>query len=301
MSSMLCFQAPKVELQSLNNLWFQLSNTTCNLNCRHCYLSCTSSISKAKSFLAIDKIKSAVEFARKEKIENIYLTGGEPLLHPDLNSIIRMSLAVCDVTILTNGILLNNKKTRFLRQVEQNFENELIFRVSLDHYLEHKNDELRGKGSFRKALSGIENLIRNGFNPIISAVNVWNEDTNELKEGFFRLFESIDFEPEDINVKIIPVVKTGEFSKNYSHYADTEIVTNETIKNCNVKSFDCASSRVVTDKGIYACPALVNDPRGKVGNTLDDSANKVFLEMNACYTCQKCNTGLLNNDWSILQ
>ena len=291
------FTAPSVELRNLNNLWLQLSNTTCNLKCRHCYLSCLPT--SKPSFLSLDKIKNAIEEAKKMQIKEIYLNGGEPLLHPDINNIIRLSLKLANVTILTNGILINDKKARFLRQIEQDHDYELIFRVSLDHYTESKNDEIRGKGSFKKTMSGIMNLIRYDFNPIISVVNIWNEDENSLKAGFFQLLSGINnFEPDDINIKIIPVVKTGEYAKNFQGYEENEFVTQEELaKNKNIH-FDCSNSRVVKDNGIYACPILVDDPRGKVGNTLSDSSKKFFLEPNACYTCQKHKARLLNNSWS---
>ena len=32
--------APRVELRSLDELWFQVSGTLCNLECTHCFISC---------------------------------------------------------------------------------------------------------------------------------------------------------------------------------------------------------------------------------------------------------------------
>src|SRR5436853_7720218 len=33
--------APKVELRSLDTLWFQVGGTVCNLACTHCFISCS--------------------------------------------------------------------------------------------------------------------------------------------------------------------------------------------------------------------------------------------------------------------
>jgi len=296
MLTQLNFTAPHIELKNLNNLWLQLSNYTCNLKCKHCYLSCYPS--NKSDFLALDKIKNALEEAKIQGVKEIYLNGGEPLLHHDINTIIRLALKITNVTILTNGTLLNDKKARFLKQIEQNHDFELIFRVSLDHYSEVKNDEIRGKGSFKKTISGINNLIRYGFNPIISAVNIWNEDESNLKSGFFELLSGLNFEPDDMNVKIIPAFKIGEFAKNFEKYEENELVTNEIVHTEEIHKCDCANSRVVTDNGIYSCPILVNDPRGKLGKTLVDSSKKVFLETSACYTCQNNKKPILNNNWT---
>lgn len=290
------FKAPHIKLENLNNLWFQLSNYTCNLKCRHCYLSCYQSIKS--DFLPLDKIKTALEESKSYNIKEIYLTGGEPLLHPDINAIIRLTLKHTNVTILTNGILLNDKKARFLRQIEQNHDYELIFRVSLDHYTESKNDEIRGKGSFKKTISGINNLIRYGFNPIISVVNIWQEDKSKIKEGFFEILKGLGLEPDEINIKIIPAIKTGEYSKNFEKYNENDIVTCESLQKVDFTRFDCANSRVIADNGVYSCPALVNEPRGKLGKSLSDSSKNVFLETNTCYTCQKNGINIFNNNWA---
>jgi len=295
MFTQLSFKAPNVELKNLRNLWFHLTGLSCNLKCKHCYLGCFPN-NKTRSFLTMDKIKTALEESKKFKIEEIYLTGGEPLLHPDINNIIRLTLKQANVTILTNATLINDKKARFLRHIEQDFDNELIFRVSLDHYTEEKNDEMRGKGSFKKIVNGIDNLIRYGFNPIISTVNIWNESESDLKQGFSNLLKKKGFEPDEINFKIISPLKIGEYSKNIQGYDENEYVTDSNMKKTH--SLDCYNTRVVTDNGIYACPALVNDPRGKVGTSLLNSSEKFFLEPGTCFTCQQNKTGLFNNNWS---
>lgn len=292
------FQAPYIELKNLNNLWFQITGLTCNLKCRHCFLGCNST-NKAKSFLNMDKIRKTLDEVNREELEEIYLTGGEPLLHRDINNIIRYCIKYANVNIITNGTLINEKKARFLRQIEIDSDYEIIFRISIDHYKEHKNDEIRGKGSYKKALNGIKSLINNGFNPVINAVNLWNEDDAEFKAGFFQLLSQFNFEPSEINLKTIPVVKTGEYEKNFSGYGENELVTCENIENNSAKNFDCYNTRVIADDGVYVCPVLVNDPRGKVGETLSDSAPKFFMELNTCFSCQNANKKLFNNDWDL--
>jgi len=247
----------------------------------------------------MDKIKKTFDEIKKEDLEEIYLTGGEPLLHRDINNIIRHCIKYADVNLLTNGTLINDKKGRFLRQIEIDSDYEIIFRISLDHYKEYKNDEIRGKGSYKKTLNGIRSLINNGFNPVINAVNLWEEDEAEFKAGFFKLLAEFNFEPSEINLKIIPPVKTGEFAKNFSSYAENDLVTAESMKNCNPENFDCANSRVIAEDGVYACPALVGDPRGKIGKTLSDAAQKIFLELNTCSSCQSANKKIFNNDWNL--
>ncbi len=296
METKLNFQAPCVNLKSLDNLWLQLTTIACNLKCKHCYLGCSPN-NKKKSFIPLDKVKSALEQARKMPIKHIYVNGGEPLLHSDFNTIVRMSLKITNVTILTNGTLINDKKARFMRQIENEHTNELIFRIALDHYTEEKHDALRGKGSFKKTMNGIANLLRYEFNPIISITNVYEEDEDHLREKFAELMKRIDFDTDDINFKIFPCAKLGEFAKNYKTYSDEEFVNQEVMQGANSENYDCANSRVVSSDGVYACPMLVNDPRGKVGSNMEDFAQKVFLETSACYTCRQHNDKMHCNNW----
>jgi molybdenum cofactor biosynthesis enzyme MoaA len=246
--------------------------------------------------MPIDKIKTAVLDSREYNVKNIYLTGGEPMLHPDFNNILRLCLKQATTTVLTNGIMLNDKKTRFLRQIQQNVPYELIFRVSLDSYDETKNDSIRGYGNFRKVLSSIQNLLKYEFNPIISTVNFDDEDESVIKDKFKEVFKMIDFEAEDINFKIISPIKMGNYKLNYGDYKENEFVNQQLLQNQKM-SFDCRNSRIVADDGVYACCSLVNDFRGKVGSSIKDFSKKVFLESNACYTCAINKTGMFNNDW----
>lgn len=296
MSLQLLFKAPSIEMEKLENLWFQLSNTACNLKCRHCFLSCNPKYNN-KSFLHIDKVKASLEATKGEGVNAIYLTGGEPLLHPEINNILRLCLRRANTTILTNGTMLNDKKVRFLRQLEDNYNFEIIFRVSLDHYDELINDRVRTRGHFRKALSGIQNLLKYEFNPIVSIVNYDNRDENELREGFKILFDSIGFESDELNYKIIPPIKTGEYAINYGKYTDEDFVDANSLKNINELKFDCKTSRVVAQDGVYSCPALANDSRGKIGTSMQDFSRKVFLEANTCHTCKNSATKMFNNNW----
>ena len=34
-------ESPRVELRSLDTLWFQVAGTVCNLACSHCFISCS--------------------------------------------------------------------------------------------------------------------------------------------------------------------------------------------------------------------------------------------------------------------
>ena len=103
------FTAPMVELETFDNLFIELTNQNCNLKCKHCYIN-FEPYKKIKDFISVDVIKQAIIDLKDYDVKMIYLTGGEPLLHPDFNTILRFCLKHKPVTIFSNGININDKK-----------------------------------------------------------------------------------------------------------------------------------------------------------------------------------------------
>ncbi len=276
--------APCAELKELNNLFFELTRFNCNLKCPNCYIK-KSSYKELKDYLKIDRIKTVLLQSRKENVKSIYLTGGEPLMHPDFNAILRMCLKFADTTVMTNGTFINEKKARFLRKIDDENEYETIYRVSLDHWEEAKNDSFRGYGNFRKVMLAISSLIKYGFNPIISFVNYFNEDRETIFQNFKTLFGKSGFEFEPINLKIIPYFKEVADDGELRH------------TNASNKMTDCINSRIISVRGIFACPVLCNDFRARVGSDLEDYTKKIYLDTEKCAACLKHDTKAFANDW----
>ena len=106
------FTAPIYNLKQLNNIFIELTAKNCNQRCKNCYIDLPSSTKIIKDFISIDRIKEAIEDTLNENLYCIYLTGAEPMLHPDFNTILRLCLKRCNVCICTNGSFLNEKKTK---------------------------------------------------------------------------------------------------------------------------------------------------------------------------------------------
>jgi hypothetical protein len=51
--------APRVYLGQLDQLWFQLTGTLCNLTCTHCFISC-SPANKSFGFLEYERVVAAL-------------------------------------------------------------------------------------------------------------------------------------------------------------------------------------------------------------------------------------------------
>ncbi len=273
---------PVVELKELKNLFLQLSSKACNLKCKNCYIE-RNPLKNEEDFIPIEKIKENFSILRGRKINSLYLTGGEPLLHPDFNQILRMCLKITNTTVMSNGTMINDKKARFLRKIDDESQFETIYRISLDSTNELENDEMRGRGSYRKALGAIMSLIKYEFNPIISVVNYKNLKKEEIFDDFRNFFRKKGVEIDEINLKIIPY-----FPKN---------IEMEEIKNFKKEMLDCATSRVISKNGVYACPMLTNDYRARLGSSLADYSKVNYLDCEKCSVCAKLGQRVQVNDW----
>ena len=277
-------KAPCINMQKMESLFIEMTAKNCNLQCKYCYIDFKDK--KVKDFIPIDKIKQALTQINKKELKFIHLTGAEPMLHNDFNHILRLCLKYSSAVIHTNALNINDKKARFLRKVEEenNLGNEIIFMISIDHYIEKENDLLRGRGSYRKAIHAIQSLTKYGFNPILSIVNHYNIEETELKENFRKLCQSLNFETSDINFKIIPLI---EKNKTYE-------IDNKT--DFDKLKVECANSRTLSINGIFTCPLLCGDNRGKCGSDFNDFSRRSYLETPYCSQCIKYNSNLFSLD-----
>lgn len=278
-------KAPVVLLKELDSVFIEMTAKNCNLRCSHCFIDFPSK--NIKDFIPVEKVKSALVQAKNSGVKYLHLSGAEPMLHPDFNAILRLCLRVSSVIIHTNGTMINDKKARFLRKVEdeKNNDNEIIFSVSLDHFDEETNDSIRGRGSYRKSLNAVKSLYKYGFNPILTIVNHFELDEEVIKSEFSKICSDFGFEVEDLNFKIIPLFKKGVL-KN--------------IENIDCSDFrtDCSTSRVVSANGIFSCPLLSNDNRGLSGSDLSDFSQKSYIESDLCTQCALNNKPVFTFEWA---
>lgn len=279
------FSASVVELTELNNLFIELTAKNCNQRCKHCYIDFPMS-KNVKDFISIDKIKCALNDTMNENIQFIYLTGAEPMTHPEFNTILRLCLKRASVCICTNATFINEKKARFLKKVEEESANEIVFKLSMDHYNEIKNDDIRGRGAYRQTINAIKSLIKYNFNPILTIVNYYKEDEKVLITEFDKIFKKIGFEVTDFNFQI------NEYYNKYK-----PVSTNFKLSDNN---FDCQTGRILTDKGIYVCPFLANDHRGRMGSDFRDFSRKMYMETDFCLTCTKNKNKMFGLNFKLL-
>ena len=113
---------------SLNEIKIEITDK-CLLKCKHCS---TDAKIHNKSFHSIETIKKLAHQAIKLNCKNIFLSGGEPFLHPGIEEILRLlnSLDV-NTRVYTSGIISIRPTSGIPKKTLQNFKysglNHLVF------------------------------------------------------------------------------------------------------------------------------------------------------------------------------
>jgi MoaA/NifB/PqqE/SkfB family radical SAM enzyme len=275
--------APAVNLEHLDDLWFQVAGTLCNLECRHCFISC-SPHNHTFGFLTLEAVHRALEESVGLGVKEYYFTGGEPFLNRDMPAMLELTLRYGPATVLTNGTVLKEEWLRRLRRAEEDSPYSLEFRVSLDGFSTADNDPVRGAGTFDRILRGLRLLVAHDFLPIVTVTRTRDDqDDAELVAGFVRLLREQGYDRP--RLKILPTLRIGAETQRQRGYHADERVTVEMMEGYDPGRLICSHSRVVTDRGVYVCPILIEAPDARLGETLRGSLAPYPLRHHACYTC----------------
>ena len=275
---------PQVPLKELETLWLQVGGTLCNLECTHCFISCGPK-NHTIPMMTLTQVKERLRESCKLRVKDYYITGGEVFINPEIFEILEAILFYGPLDVLTNGTQITSDKAKRLRAIQNTSKNPLRFRISMEHFEESKNDQIRGRSSYRKAKEGIVNLAKVGFSPILSVTRTWEEERDSEVEAQFIEFLKINGVPQP-QIKIIPGFLLGKLANNKRNYTKEEFVTDKCFENFDITQLQCASSRMATGNGVYVCPILVDNPAAKMGNTISETMRPFPLTHSACYTCR---------------
>lgn len=147
----------------------------CNLRCVYCYAEAES----PREYIEYDlnETFSIIDQFAIDKVAEIVITGGEPLMRKDIFEIVDYIKyeKKKKVSILTNGMLINESNVKQFSKFEK-------VTLSLDASNAKLNDITRGNGTFDKIIKSIKllkkNKIRVGITSVISTVNL--ENVSEL-------------------------------------------------------------------------------------------------------------------------
>ncbi len=168
----------------------------CNLNCRGC-----GKIKEYKDIL--DRTLSAEEcldMAKQAGAPIVSVTGGEPLLHPEIKKIVEGLLDnKYFVYLCSNGLLLED----FLDEIKPDPALSLV--VHLDGMAASHNRMAAKKGVFQKAVSAIRKAKRLNYQVRTNTTIYQDTDPAEILE-LFRMLKSIGTD----GIMVSPAFSYGE-------------------------------------------------------------------------------------------
>ena len=183
--------------------------SACNLSCSHCFQACD----KGRFELSFDTIEKIIDFAKRNEVETIVLSGGEFFAYPYAYE----TLSLCadcdlDVLIVTNGTLVDPSSFQNI-----DFGNRLRIQVSVDgNAISH--NRRRGNGTYEKAIQTVTSLSSLGI-PI--TLNMAVDETN-----FMHVEEVINTHNVD-KVNLVPVAYSG--SVGAESFSDSLIAYEKTM------------------------------------------------------------------------
>jgi len=138
-------------------LWLY-TNYDCNLRCSYCVAKSGPNVPRRA--LGRANVERLVDEAVELGFSDVFFTGGEPFLLKDIYEMLAYSSARIKTTVLTNAMLLRNKRLDRLCEIAND---NLIVQVSLDGGCAEDHDAYRGKGTWAKTVEGIKLLQERGF------------------------------------------------------------------------------------------------------------------------------------------
>jgi hypothetical protein len=198
-------------------------------------------------------------------------------------------LTVAPTTVLTNGTLISDRIADTLAALVVDARYSLEVRISLDGYTEEMNDAIRGPGVFRLALAGAVRLARRNLLPLITVVRTWDDD-DELATlaAFVRVLR--DAGCDRPRLKLLPALPLGRELTRIAGLERDECVTTAMLEGFDRDLLMCSNSRLVTDRGVWVCPLLVEKQDARLGATLDEAWSSYELRHQACVTCWRYGT-----------
>ncbi|CAN5325370.1 radical SAM protein [soil metagenome] len=179
-------------------LWVY-SNFDCNLACDYC---CAESSPRAEARQFSPELARDV-FAQFRALggREVFLTGGEPFMHPDLGELLAAAEGT-ERTLLTNAMIFGRGRRR---ELLESLDRSVTLQVSLDSATADLHDRQRGQGSWERAIAGIGLARSLGFRVRVAAT-LYDEDPAGV-EALHRRLDEEGIDREDRLVR--PVAEEG--------------------------------------------------------------------------------------------
>ncbi|WP_188890388.1 GTP 3',8-cyclase MoaA [Paenibacillus radicis (ex Gao et al. 2016)] len=183
----------------------------CNLRCLYCMPEEGMAFAPSEQLLSYDHIVEVVEAAAAIGVTKLRITGGEPLVRPGLDGLIRRLAAIpgiADIALTTNGMLLG-KQAEALKAAGLNRVN-----ISLDTLDASRFRLIARRGELKRVMDGIKAAAAAGLTPIkLNCVLLKGINEDEIAQFLKLAYE------HPMHVRFIEYMPIGHADDNWrNHY-----------------------------------------------------------------------------------
>ena len=196
--------------ESIAILQFQY-DYTCNYLCEHCCITKLRRKKEERSF-TIDDVKELSRQADEMGLAHIVITGGEPLVFPDFDDIVKaIDPMKFYITSDTNGWFLDTERAKHMKDIGVD-----KIQLSLDNLSAQEHDTFRmHQGAHQHALRAIDAAQEAGLNIIIQTV-VSNERVSS--QEFINFLEFLN--AKEVGVFVTYAKPVGSWEGNFDVLID---------------------------------------------------------------------------------
>ncbi|CAN2040025.1 Radical SAM protein [Candidatus Magnetomoraceae bacterium gMMP-15] len=288
---------------TLKQIYFHLTSR-CNLQCPHCYIAQDYNI---KEDLPVEIVINMIDELIDSQGSDITLSGGEPLLYPEIKKIITYAASKLRIQILTNGTLIDRQWAEFFA------DKNVQIQISIDGSKKEIHDVIRGKGNFNRAIRAVKYLQEVGLGKRI------NFSTTIMKNNAYDLPEIIALAQRlDVPmVRFLPLRKIGRATDKWDSIVGMSLKDYEKLFNyvnelhkksdCSLE-ISCGLSGllfnipdslseddlwcpvgkrlvVLSNGDTYPCVMMMQD-NFKLGSVFKDSLNQMIRSQKMAKNCQ---------------
>ena len=147
----------------------------CNAKCSFCDI-----WEKPSPYIQLDDVKSNLLGLKKMGVKVIDFTGGEPLLHQQIDEFLALAKELGFITTLTTNCLLYPK---FAQKLKGKID---MLHFSLDSFDEEKHNKMRGVNCYSFVLDSIKIALELGEKPDI-IFTVFNNNLDEIEKIYHNI------------------------------------------------------------------------------------------------------------------
>ena len=136
---------------------------------------------------------------------------------------------------------------------------------------ELENDKTKYRGHYRQTIFALKTLSRYNFMSVLAIQNFYKLEENFLVENIKKIFKEQEIQNTEL-----------QFTNYHPDFDDENFAKSS-------KKTDCMYGRTLSVNGIYSCPFLSNDYRGRVGSSFKNYSKNITAETEFCATCSKNN------------